>query len=1083
MSRPREHPFSKGSAFVEEKPRDPPPSHSALFALGLLGVAALSYLSHGYVNHFVTPILNPPAPKILHHSAPPPAVPSVVNLGYASYRGLINNTIPDIVSWLGVPYARPPRRFRAPQALDETLQEHNIEDKQKYPDPCVQGWSPWLGLDDRGGAGTEDCLKVNIYAPRRFSNTSSYPVLVYIHGGGFHAGSPSIWPFDNWVQRSPSPFVAVSIYYRLSALGFLASPDKPGKGVHAGPDPELLLNAGIHDQRLALKWIQKHIHAFGGDPGRVTIMGQSAGATSVGLHLVTKPQAPDERLFRRAILQSWYRPPLSLPSERKAAWSHITKSVGCSHWSWSTQRTLECLREADVVKLMQAADEGMAKHLQDENWTWRPVLDDTLLADHPSKLSRKEDVEIIVGHTTHDTATAGPGFESFSKIARAAYPKLSVADAQRLEKMYLDAGITSEKVVEFGLGEANFRCAMYAVGNTHGDKVYSYRFDEPDPMNLKHAGHSADNWMLFEGTRSGPNGTNTFNPLTFAQRTLSDETITYIVAFAATGDPNSPRPRSRFGGTPEYPYPLWLSHTSGKRIVFRAESGGTETRGVEGGSYVEEFDKGEVERYLQMKPSSSVPAKSAMWSLPTPPPSLSELSALAVASRDSSSTLLSLPRTNDSNKRVIRDYSAPISSRSLTPISSAQSISDLGLTKAKTGLIGAARQMDTTSIGVWLGLYLVCSLALTLHNKYLLNHFPFPWTLTAVHAFSAAFGSWRPAPLSHPTTPLLAAFSVLYSANIVASNASLRLVSIATHQVVRAATPLFVVVFAWIRTRRVNVSSAKLTSLTPVILGVVFATCGDYTFTRAGLALTLLGTALAALKTMLASWVVRVPQTPVLSLLSAETLPNHSTSEFLPIHSQSDTLPHFSRAHARHGSLKRMEDGRVDEGYLSGDERPRLGGSIEAIPVDTRSRSGSGSGADTAALHPLDVLFRLSPLACAQCLIVAWGSGEMARWAEIDMSTGFSWRELGTKLALNGALAFVLNYVSFMASRRAGALSMTVAANVKQVLTILLALLVFDPRTPGFANILGIGLTLAGGVWYGLVEIKEKKEKEEKVGM
>ncbi|KAG8732299.1 UAA transporter, partial [Ceratobasidium sp. 428] len=383
-----------------------------------------------------------------------------------------------------------------------------------------------------------------------------------------------------------------------------------------------------------------------------------------------------------------------------------------------------------------------------------------------------------------------------------------------------------------------------------------------------------------------------------------------------------------------------------------------------------------------MKLPSSVPAKSAMWSLPTPPPSLSELSALAAASHEyssPSSSSSSLSRTNDSNKRVIRDYAAFSPSRFTTFISSVRAISDLGLTKLKAELIVAARQMGTTGVGAWLGLYLVCSLALTLHNKYLLNHFPFPWTLTAVHAFAAALGSWvcawqgvfRPAPLRHPTTPLLAVFSILYSANIVASNASLRMVSIATHQVIRAATPLFVLLFAWIRVRRVDVSSAKLKSLTPVILGVVFATCGDYAFTRAGLALTLLGTALAALKTMLASWIVRAPRTPVPSLLSAETLPRHSNSGFLPIHSLSEPLPHYSRAHARRSSLKRMEGGRIDEGYLSGDERPRLGVFLEAVPAD--SRSGSGSGSDTTALHPLDVLFRLSPLACAQCLIVAWG--------------------------------------------------------------------------------------------------------------
>ncbi|QRV98885.1 carbohydrate esterase family 10 protein [Ceratobasidium sp. AG-Ba] len=597
MPHSRDHPFSKGSESVEEKPRDPPPSHSAAFALGVVGLAALSYLTHGYVNSAVTSLLGQPSNSnnLIPKPETSPSFSPVVDLGYASYRGLLNDTVPNTISWLGVPYARPPRRFRAPQPLDETAKEHEVEDKQKYPEPCVQSWSPGMGFDDRGGAGTEDCLVVNIYAPKTYTNASSYPVLTYIHGGGFYNGNPHTWPFDNWVQRSPTPFVAVSIYYRLSALGFLASPDSPGKGVHAGPDPELLLNAGIHDQRLALKWIQKHIHAFGGDPGRVTIMGQSAGGGSVGLHLVAKTPEP-EHLFNRAILQSWYRTPVPYPADRKASWNHLTKLVGCSHWTWSTQRTLECLRQVDTVKLIQAADEGMAKHLKDAYWMWQPVVDGTLFPDYPARLlNEKKDVDIMVGHTTHDTVTAGPTYQSFVPTIRAAYPKLSMSDAHTLEKLYTHAGVAPDSVSDFGIGEGMFRCGMHALAKVYEGKIYSYRFDEPDPVNPDRADHCADNWILFEGTRPSSNGTNVFNPLTPAQRALSDETISYMVSFAATGDPNSLR--SSLSSKPEFVSPIWPVHSSGKRLVFRAESGGTGvTKGVKGGSYLEDIDEDEVKR-------------------------------------------------------------------------------------------------------------------------------------------------------------------------------------------------------------------------------------------------------------------------------------------------------------------------------------------------------------------------------------------------------------------------------------------------------------------------------------------------------
>ncbi|CAE6372193.1 unnamed protein product [Rhizoctonia solani] len=500
----------------------------------------------------------------------------------------------------------------------------------------------------------------------------------------------------------------------------------------------------------------------------------------------------------------------------------------------------------------------------------------------------------------------------------------------------------------------------------------------------------------------------------------------------------------------------------------------------------------------------STPGRSDICSLPTPPPSLSELSALActespppkpsllgggrserIASEKSDqylSTHQSLPNemlplpyvpSLRSNPELRREgWPVPwfVSAASLWRVP-AQSFRSLVAGISRSGLTCLG-----SSVGIWLGLYLACNLGLTLHNKYLLNDFPFPWLLTALHAFCAALGSWicvwqgvfEPAPLNHPTTPLLALFSVLYSANIAASNASLQLVSIATHQVVRAATPLFVIGFAWIDQFRFNsprwefnrvvnvetpmkrragclgITSSKMKSLTPVILGVVFATYGDYSYTRAGLALTLLGTALAALKTILASRVVR-------ARTRSSYAPHGHTST--PVSSK----PIYSgQNHSRRSSLKCA----ADQDYLL---------------VDGPSESNY-SPVSAPALHPLDVLLRLSPLACIQCLTMAFLTGETDRWSSNMELTCTKWRAL----ALNGLLAFLLNYVSFVTSRRAGALSMTVAANVKQVLTILLALMVFNTNTPSATHLVGISLTLGGGLWYGYLEVKEKSEATSK---
>jgi carboxylesterase type B len=149
------------------------------------------------------------------------------------------------------------------------------------------------------------------------------PVLFYIHGGGmlgsllsrttpinspcptdFIYGNPVNWPFDSWVSQSPN-VVIVSVYYRLSSFGFLSHPSVSADD----------LNAGFRDQIEALRWVQKHISAFGGDPTKVTINGHSAGGASVELHLVTSEN--QERLFRGAIAQSVSRRPLPLPAQQQ----------------------------------------------------------------------------------------------------------------------------------------------------------------------------------------------------------------------------------------------------------------------------------------------------------------------------------------------------------------------------------------------------------------------------------------------------------------------------------------------------------------------------------------------------------------------------------------------------------------------------------------------------------------------------------------------------------------------------------------------------------------------------------------------
>jgi drug/metabolite transporter (DMT)-like permease len=311
------------------------------------------------------------------------------------------------------------------------------------------------------------------------------------------------------------------------------------------------------------------------------------------------------------------------------------------------------------------------------------------------------------------------------------------------------------------------------------------------------------------------------------------------------------------------------------------------------------------------------------------------------------------------------------------------------------------------SLAFWLILYFCFNLGLTLYNKGVLIHFPFPYTLTALHALCGTFGglillkngAFVPAELTTADNLALVAFSVLYTINIAVSNVSLHLVTVPFHQVVRAATPIFIILLS-IFLFGTRSSNHKMASLVPVIAGVGFATYGDYSYTTSGLLLTVLGTVLAAIKTI---------YTSILQSTPSPTSPQPRVNFVIP---------------------------------------PRL------------------------QLHPLDLLMRMAPLAFIQCVFLAYLTGELSRvhaWS-LDQMTPIK----ATLLGVNGLIAFGLNIVSFTANRAAGPLSMTVAANVKQVLSVFCAVVLFKLTiTP--TNALGILLTITGGMWYAVVEYQEKR--------
>ncbi|KAJ8072080.1 hypothetical protein PM082_015638 [Marasmius tenuissimus] len=457
--------------------------------------------------------------------------PPLVDTGYAKYLG--NRTLPETVAYLGIPYAEPPiggQRFRAPAPLNESRIRGNahgqVVNATTYPDFCIQGGN---GANEPGGAGTEDCLKLNVYAPAGSKKGDNLPVLFYIHGGGYVNGNPRNWPFDHWVRQSPN-IVIVSIYYRLDAFGFLASPELV--------DPALGdLNTGFLDQVEALRWVKRNIGSFGGDPSRVTINGQSAGGGSVQHHLVAHEGEP---LFSAAIAQSVYRTPAPTPEQQKPLFDFFASAAGCDKEDSIQQ--LKCLRTVSTDALSRAQDAASNK-FNGAYHMFRPVVDGKVIVSNPTSLiaqGKFARVPLIIGSTSNETLVTG---DNLPNALRGLFPALTDHDIEDLLEVAPETDFSSAaQRFQVVTGESLIICGREILDGAYSNapRSWTYRYNQPNPTQGTSAvTHAAENWMLFLGTNTGPNGTTTFTGLNPVENAFSEEMIAYWLSFVRSGDPNT----------------------------------------------------------------------------------------------------------------------------------------------------------------------------------------------------------------------------------------------------------------------------------------------------------------------------------------------------------------------------------------------------------------------------------------------------------------------------------------------------------------------------------------------------------------
>ena len=325
-----------------------------------------------------------------------------VSTNYGTLKGL---TVPfpnatgafkAVDVFLGVPFAAPPvgkRRFQAPEAPSPW--KPNVYDATKFKSPCLQGSSMtaiFKAVNPAFSGYNEDCLFLDIYAPS-VKPAQVFPVMVYIHGGAYLFGGSSAFSSHLLALQG---VVVVVIQYRLNLFGFMTSGDSNAPG-----------NYGMLDQIQALTWVKENIHAFGGNPSRVTIFGESAGATSVSL-LILSPLATG--LFQQAIAESGvdFSPfAVSTKSDGANFAKAVATEVGCS--VEDTRDMVECMRDKRASELLNATI--ALNPMSIKGIILAPVVDNNFLPDTPKTL-RKEGkfakVKFMISFNRDDGSTSLP---------------------------------------------------------------------------------------------------------------------------------------------------------------------------------------------------------------------------------------------------------------------------------------------------------------------------------------------------------------------------------------------------------------------------------------------------------------------------------------------------------------------------------------------------------------------------------------------------------------------------------------------------------------------------------------------------
>ncbi|SDE12567.1 carboxylesterase/lipase family protein [Glycomyces harbinensis] len=453
--------------------------------------------------------------------------PALVETG----DGWLHGTVGDRTrTFEGIPYAAPPVGDLRWAATEPAASWEGVREAVEPGAACAQEGR----RDGEPVHGSEDCLFLNVHTPLETDGPA--PVMVFLHGGGLNTGEGAMYDPTRIVERSG--VIVVTVNYRLGALGFLAHPDLTDP--YAG-------NFGLADQQAALRWVGDNIGAFGGDPGNVTLWGQSAGGRSTCAQLAA-PGA--EGLFHKAIVQSAPCGNAVLTrSEAERRGGDHAAALGCG----DAADTEACLRDADLADLVAlGANEPSPVVRRAADQPWSPVAGTEALPLQPltaMRLGLAADVPLIHGGTSDEMRSfVYSGYDARQNpVTAESYPGVVAnlfgdrAAAAIIDRYPADYSVTpsitlATLLTDYGamLGTCSQPPALDAT--RRGAPVYAYEFAEPAPDVAGFpigAHHSADLPYLLEADH----GFGTPAPPTGDRKVLADAMIDRWTAFAASGDP------------------------------------------------------------------------------------------------------------------------------------------------------------------------------------------------------------------------------------------------------------------------------------------------------------------------------------------------------------------------------------------------------------------------------------------------------------------------------------------------------------------------------------------------------------------